>query len=191
MNCETANDLMMKYLDHEINDIEEAQLLQHLKSCNTCSEDFTCMKDAFAALGTAEEIDPPEDFETKVMEKIAVLEQPRKLSYPVMPFVFYNVAAIVSISLLLLFVFDIRNVDLAGTIEGMAEYFKLFIETAFAMFGVARDLAGVAASIIKSLFEVCSTVLEAYYPLIAAMIAILAAIQRLLVLYSPQDRGNA
>lgn len=191
MNCETANELMMKYLDHEINDIEEAQLLQHLKSCKACSEEFRCMKEAFALLGSAEEIEPPEDFEIKVMERISALEAPGKQLYQLLPAVLYNVAAVVSIALLLIFVFDIRNVDFAGIIKGAAGYLKLFTVTAGAMLGVVWDLLEVAGSITKSLFEVLSTVFEAYYPMIIAALGILAAIQRLLVLYTPQDRRNA
>lgn len=191
MNCETANELMMKYLDHEINDIEEAQLLQHVKSCKTCSDEFNCMKEAFALLGNAEEIEPPEDFEIKVMERIAALEAPVKLRYQLLPAVLYNLAAIVSIAMLLLFVLDIRNVDFAGIITQTAEYMKIFAVTAAAMLKIVWNLMGVAGAIIRSLFEVLSTVFEAYYPLIIAAIAILAAIQRLLVMYTPQDRGNA
>jgi predicted anti-sigma-YlaC factor YlaD len=191
MNCEAAKEYIMKYFDGEQNGPEELQFKQHLKTCTNCSDEFNCMKEAFALLGNAEEIEPPEDFEIKVMERIAALEAPVKLRYQLLPVALYNLAAIISIAMLLLFVLDIRNVDFAGIITQTAEYVKLFAVTAAAMLKIVWNLMGVAGAIIRSLFEVLSTVFEAYYPLIIAAIAILAAIQRLLVMYTPQDRGNA
>lgn len=187
MNCETSNELIMKYFDGEINDIEEVQLMQHIKSCKTCSEEFVCMKETFSALETSDEINPPEDFEARVMDRINAIEYSEKLKYSRFLVLLYNVASIVSIVLLLFYVADIRQVDIFAIAGRAQEYLGSFSNAASAVFGIARDIFGLVGSIFNSLFEICFTIVKAYYYVIIAMLALLAAIQRLLVVFTPQD----
>ena len=72
MTCNNAQTLMMKYFDKNINDIEEAQLKQHIKTCNNCTQEFTSLKDIFDLVeaDTCEKILPPADFEVQVMSRI-------------------------------------------------------------------------------------------------------------------------
>lgn len=191
MNCETSNELIMRYFDGEINDIEEAQLMQHLKACKTCNEEFRCMKEAFTALEAVSEIEPPEDFEVKVMDKINALVYSQKQSYSHMLVLLYNAASIVSIALLLFFVADIKQVDILGIAGRMQEYFGSFSNAASAVLGVVKDLFGLVASICNSLFVICFTIVKAYYYVILTMLAVLVVIQRLLVVFAVQDGRKA
>lgn len=72
MTCNNAQTLMMKYFDKNINDIEEAQLKQHIKTCNNCTQEFTSLKDIFDLVeaDNCEKILPPADFEVQVMSRI-------------------------------------------------------------------------------------------------------------------------
>ena len=72
MTCNNAQTLMMKYFDKNINDIEEAQLKQHIKTCNNCTQEFTSLKDIFDLVeaDTCEQIVPPVDFEVRVMDRL-------------------------------------------------------------------------------------------------------------------------
>lgn len=191
MNCETANELIMKYFDGEINDIEEAQLMQHLKTCKSCSEEFRCMKEVFATIQAESGIEPPENFEAMVMDKINALEYAQKQEYSRMLVLLYNAASIVSILLMLFFVADIKQFDILGAAGRLQEYMGSFSNAASAVLGVAKDLFGLVASIFNSLFVICFTIVKSYYYVIIALLAILAAIQRLLVVFSVQDGRKA
>lgn len=70
MNCSQAQDRMMKFFDRDINDIEEAQLKNHLKTCKACSQEFKSLKEIFADIEQLPEIEPPEHFEQQVMNRI-------------------------------------------------------------------------------------------------------------------------
>ncbi len=72
MTCNNAQTIMMKYFDRNINDIEEAQLKQHMKTCNNCTQEFTSLKDIFDLVeaDTCETIVPPADFEVQVMSRL-------------------------------------------------------------------------------------------------------------------------
>ena len=78
MNCETSKDYIMKYFDGELNNIEEAQFKQHLKICPDCGSEFRCMQTIFTAIKTKAEIEPPADFETRVMDRVASIEKKEK-----------------------------------------------------------------------------------------------------------------
>ncbi|HEX2926181.1 MAG TPA: hypothetical protein VHP38_07980 [Ruminiclostridium sp.] len=70
MKCSESQDYMMKFFDKNINDIEEAQLKQHIKSCTKCSEEFLSLKEIFTEIEQDSAIEPPEDFELQVMNRI-------------------------------------------------------------------------------------------------------------------------
>lgn len=70
MKCSESQNYMMKFFDREINDIEEAQFKQHLKTCTKCSQEFLSMRDIFADMEQDTAIEPPEDFELQVMNRI-------------------------------------------------------------------------------------------------------------------------
>ena len=72
MDCKRATDLMMKYFDRTIGDLEEKEMILHMKGCNCCSLDFQWMKEAICSIETLEVLEAPEDFEAFVMEKIPI-----------------------------------------------------------------------------------------------------------------------
>lgn len=70
MKCNESRDYMMKFFDKNINDIEEAQLKQHIKSCTKCSEEFSALSEIFSEIEQDLAIEPPEDFELQVMSRL-------------------------------------------------------------------------------------------------------------------------
>lgn len=70
MKCEDSQNLIMKYFDRELNDIEEAQMKQHIKNCKKCRDEFESLREIFSVVELETEIEPPEDFERQVMYRI-------------------------------------------------------------------------------------------------------------------------
>jgi hypothetical protein len=70
MKCNDSQNLIMKYFDRELNDIEDAQLKQHIRVCKHCSDEFESLKEIFNAVEQQQDIEPPEDFERQVMYRI-------------------------------------------------------------------------------------------------------------------------
>lgn len=57
-------------LDGELSPEEQARLWQHLKECGECRETYEALKRIQNVLGELEEVEPPQDFANKVMERV-------------------------------------------------------------------------------------------------------------------------
>lgn len=79
MNCKQSCDYMMKYLDGELSDSEHAQLIHHINKCNQCCVEFQEYNSIVKALEEDKGIEPPENFEIKVMSKIKLIDNNAKL----------------------------------------------------------------------------------------------------------------
>ena len=75
MECEKANDLMMKYMDGTLSESEAFSLNRHIKTCGQCEEDFLMydsILDDFSGMTLSE---PPEGFELRVMSIVRQLPE--------------------------------------------------------------------------------------------------------------------
>lgn len=79
MNCKQSCDYMMKYLDGELSDSEHSQLIHHINKCNQCCAEFQEYNSIIKALEEDKGIEPPENFEIKVMNKIRLIDNSVKL----------------------------------------------------------------------------------------------------------------
>ncbi len=79
MNCDQSNDFMMKYLDGELNDKEHAELIHHINKCSICCTEFQAYSSIAKSLEEDKGVEPPEDFEIKVMSKINLMEDHIKI----------------------------------------------------------------------------------------------------------------
>ncbi len=70
MRCNEYQDLMMKFFDKNLNDIEEARFKQHIKVCSKCNEEFLSLKEILCEIGQDSAVEPPENFELQVMRRI-------------------------------------------------------------------------------------------------------------------------
>lgn len=71
MDCKKANDLMMKFMDSELNEDDAFLLKEHVNNCHSCKEDFIIYNqilEEFSDLNNV--ISAPDDFEINVMSKI-------------------------------------------------------------------------------------------------------------------------
>jgi anti-sigma factor RsiW len=187
MNCQTSNDYIMKYFDGEINDLEEAQFRQHLKTCPKCSEEFNCMSEIFGSLETAETIEPPEGFEASVMEKVNKVELARKERNSRMLVLLYNAATAVSILLLMIFVADLKQVSVFNAFEKIGQYFGSFTSAAAAVFGVVGDILRILTGVAGVILDVAVSIVKSYYYVFITLIGLLLAIQRLYAYVAAQD----
>lgn len=70
MQCKEINNLMMKYFDGNISEIELEQLLRHNQKCLDCTEEFEILKDAIYSIATLPEIDPPLELTANIMTAV-------------------------------------------------------------------------------------------------------------------------
>jgi anti-sigma factor RsiW len=180
MNCGTSKEYIMKYFDGELSDNEETQFRQHLKICPGCSNEFHYMESIFAELETKVEIEPPKDFEVKVMDRVASIERERKERSSRRIVWLYNASTLLSIILLLIFVADLKQVSILSAFDKIAEYFSSFSSAAGAVIGVVGDIYGLVSSALLVVADVAFTVFKSYYHVFLALLIIVFAIQRLL-----------
>lgn len=80
MNCKPdAIKLMHTYLDGDLTQEEESQLLSHLTSCKSCQKYFHELKRTIQEIQHIELIDVPDDFTTNVMNQLP--EEKRRTKY--------------------------------------------------------------------------------------------------------------
>lgn len=180
MNCELSKNRMMKYFDGELNDLEEVQLRQHLKSCKSCNDEFNCMENIFATLEEQPDIEPPSNFEAMVMEKVTVIEEKRNEKNSRRIVLIYNAATLLSIVLLLIFVADLKQISVFSAFEKIGDYFRSFSSATSAVLGVVRDIFRLIGGAIWVVIDVAVSIFKTYYYVFLALVAMLIAIQRLL-----------
>lgn len=129
MNCRLSNEFLMKHFDRNINDIESAQLKQHLRICSSCSSCFNELSYIVDNLEKPEIIiEPPEDFEFRVLERVKILKQ--KQQNDRMISILFGVSTIIFVVFLLCFVQISRNTEASAilhkiiTLKGLLGYFR-------------------------------------------------------------------
>jgi len=180
MNCETSKEYIMKYFDGELGKDDEEQFRQHLRDCGECSYEFGCMEAIFTAMEEKAEIEPPENFEEMVMDKVALFEKKRREKNERQIVWLYNAAALLSIILLLVFVADLKQVSVFSAFEQIGEYFNSFSSATSAVIGVVGDLFGLIGNAILVVFDVAISIIRSYYYVFLTLIVLLFGIQRLL-----------
>lgn len=180
MNCEKSKEYIMKYFDSELGKDDEEQFRQHLRDCDECSYEFSCMEAIFTTLEEKAEIEPPANFEEMVMDKVTVFEKERREKSARQIVWLYNAAALLSIILLLVFVADLKQVSLLSAFEQIGEYFNSFSSATSAVFGVVGDLFGLIGNALLVVFDVAISIIGSYYYVFLTLIVLLFGIQRLL-----------
>lgn len=180
MKCEISKNYIMKYFDGELNDMEEVQFRQHLKSCSSCSDEFNCMEAIFTTLEAQTDIEPPSNFEVMVMDKVDVIEKQRSEKNSRRLVLLYNAATLLSIILLLIFVADLKKVSVFSAFEKISEYFNSFSSVTAAVLGVVRDIFRLIGGVLLVVFDVSFSIIKSYYYVFLTLIIMLFVIQWLL-----------
>lgn len=114
MSCKPYDESIMKYIDGELNDIEQARLMRHVSECEACRSELEDLKNLFDALEKNEELEPPADMQASIMEKVCALDiYNKKLKVKKLAMVcFASTAAITTLILALALVFRNNILDL-------------------------------------------------------------------------------
>jgi len=186
MKCNDSQNYMMKFFDRELNDIEEAQLKQHLKICTNCSKEFVSLKEIFADIEQDSEIEPPENFERQVMSRIENETKMYKKTTDQSMFVYNILLGTVSFIFVILFGGILWEslktpINLLQFSELIVDYSKDFFSAAISMGrGIAIAIVGVTASIYKT-----------YYYAYIVLGILLLVIQRIFIRMVREGNGGA
>lgn len=191
MNCDTSKEYMMKYFDGETDIAEDIKFKEHLINCCSCSDEFRCMEAIFSTLDNKEEIEPPADFESRVMDKVAAIEQQRKEKSSKMIVWLYNGATLLSIILLLIFVADIKQVSALSAFNKLGEYFSSFSSTTEAITGAVKDIFNLLANAVMAVVDVAFSIVRSYYYVFITLLLMLFGTQRLLHYVGTHGGGEA
>lgn len=71
MNCKRAQTNLKAFIDKELGWFTRGRLTRHLRGCPHCERTLRTMQELTDIIQDAEPVDPPGDFKTKVMAKIA------------------------------------------------------------------------------------------------------------------------
>jgi len=121
VNCKNIEESMMRYFDSGLNDIETAQMKQHLKSCGKCREDFENLNGVFDFLKTDVSIDPPGDFEANVMHRLRSIEEAQRKKREKALFALYWLASLALAALSIVLLLSMRNM-IFGSLRQMAGF---------------------------------------------------------------------
>ncbi|MGE5677615.1 MAG: anti-sigma factor family protein [Pseudomonadota bacterium] len=70
MHCKEISELIMKYFDGNISELEHEMILKHNECCPCCAEEFTVLREAMDALEGFPELEVPSGFDARIMEEI-------------------------------------------------------------------------------------------------------------------------
>jgi hypothetical protein len=70
MQCQEINNMVMKYFDGSISELEREMIIKHNEKCSSCAEEFKILKGAISTLEELPEIEVPVGFESRVMKEI-------------------------------------------------------------------------------------------------------------------------
>jgi predicted anti-sigma-YlaC factor YlaD len=191
MNCEISNDLIMKYFDGDINDIESAQLKQHLKTCGPCSTDFKNMSDIFGVLERGNPIEPPQNFEAQVMSKINAYEvEKRKRTDRSLGFL-YTAACMMLLLLSVLLMIDINGIDVYRVAGRAGEAFSSLASLTLAVQSTVYALFTLAKGVFGALFQVAYLVYKTYSHIFFALAVMLVLLPGALTPAARQKHGGS
>jgi predicted anti-sigma-YlaC factor YlaD len=187
MRCNAVQDYMMKYFDKSINDIEEGQLRQHIKMCKKCADEFYSMQDILTEVeADTQEIEPPENFELQVMNRIKNETEMYGKSDTEVSFI-YNTVAIAFSLVLLVFLGG-------GLFEAIRSPLSLIVFFQHA-FSLSQDfmtaLVTVGKGIGISIIGITKAMYQTYYYIYIVLALLLLVIQRIFVYVMSYDKGGS
>ncbi len=74
MSCTPYDIYIMKHMDGELNDPERVKLMQHIAECSECKKEFDEFNSIKSVLELENIVEPPDNFQSVVMQKIDSLK---------------------------------------------------------------------------------------------------------------------
>lgn len=189
MSCDSYNSSIMRYFDGNIDHAERLSLEQHLRTCEDCRRDFEQMDSILNAIEGEGGIEPPEDFEQQVMDKIRMVD-PIQSKKPNMLFIsLYGFAAMMLFTVCSVLSYSIMGISVVKLVSGIAGN---YISTSEVIDMVYFNVQSIAVSVFETVMAYAdaavSLVWEHYY-LTVLIGVILFALQWMLITVVKQ--GNA
>lgn len=78
MKCQEVVERMHRYIDHDLNEQEEEQLLAHMKTCKSCSEKFEILQKLSYDLEKLPDVSPPFSLVDRIMPQLDEIDRSRK-----------------------------------------------------------------------------------------------------------------
>lgn len=176
MNCMQCSELMMRHYDGTLNDIETAQMKQHLKICRQCGQDFEQLDELLNFLETDNTIIPPDDFTAQVMKRVEKYEALRKAKSAKWRMYLYNGIAIACTFLLIIYA---------------AVYSGSFSRLGSILDALTGGTFRIVADVMRVLFETAALLVKYYSYIVVALLAMLLAVQRTFILLVERNKGGS
>ncbi|HHV98356.1 MAG TPA: hypothetical protein GXX36_02080 [Clostridiaceae bacterium] len=179
MNCEQAELFMMKFFDGEYNELEYAIFEEHLKDCEKCALNFANMKEVLSAVETDAMMDPPENFETEVMEKVRRVKSAKRQKPAQWVVIAYKAAAVVSALLLAVFMYGKAGSNISSIMEQMDAYaipLRGLIQT---LLTIIMTLTDGVVDTLQILTLVGTAIVQEYVYILAALILMALGMKKL------------
>ncbi|NLD46590.1 MAG: hypothetical protein GX660_05250, partial [Clostridiaceae bacterium] len=142
MSCKPYDEFIMKYIDGELNDIEQAKLIQHVSECEACRSEFEDLKNVLGALEKSKELEPPADLQTSIMAKVCAIDIYNKKSREKKLMMLYFISTITLTILILSLALIFKN-----NILDLMLYMEVPVEAAYWTYGVLTRISAEAAMI--------------------------------------------
>lgn len=191
MNCKLSGDYTMKYFDGSLNDIENAQLKQHLKACKKCNVEFKNMDEIVTFLKTSGTVEPPECFVEDVMKKVSSIEALSRKRADRWLILLYNFTTAVFVVLLTIFTIGLKEASISGLFEQAGKAFSSFSSAAFGLRSIIIEAYNVVTGLAGTLLNTAVIICKEYYHVFIILLSILVAIQKTLIVLVKQDKGES
>ncbi|MGE4283454.1 MAG: anti-sigma factor [Clostridia bacterium] len=172
MNCGEVNEMMMRYFDGGINDIDCYYFKLHLKSCPVCSKQYAILSEAISYMELQPLLEPPEDFEKCVMNLVGRASAPKKnfLRIPMsIGYLLVSVLLLMLTTITILFMHSLPTIDLVRMIMNNG----LSIEILNSILLTVEDCYRAVMILCNSAFDIYYILFKNYYDIVFSLAAII------------------
>lgn len=191
MNCEIYGGYMMKHFDGDINDIESAQLKNHLKMCMKCKGEFEELQEILCDVHAACVVEPPPDFEEKVMNRINDREIISSRRSNIITGCIHSIATIALAVLTMSIVNGIERINIFSSFGRGIEYFASISGAVSTLSSIIDAVARPFVNIMNTVFRVLFMFTGDSYFVFLVLIAMLFIIGKITSNLIKHSRGGA
>lgn len=190
MNCKLSSEYIMKYFDKDVNDIETAHMKQHFKTCKKCSMEFEELSSIFGALENDSIIEPPQDFELNVMEKVNTVELVRKKRNDRFLIALYSLVSAFILLVAMTFNSLFGGLSVFAVIGRLGENFSLLSSSLLILYELIVRIYSIFSEVIGALLQVSVLLIKTYYYVLALLLGMLLIVQRMFMTLVRQNNGG-
>ncbi|NLY43701.1 MAG: hypothetical protein GX066_06995 [Clostridiaceae bacterium] len=171
MKCIEANEVMMKYFDGELNDIDTYHLKQHIRNCSVCGEQYSLLSDAIDYIESQPLLEPRDGFEECVMREIDQVFIKKKGFPKISLHLFYAAASAIFLMIMVwmvIFLHSISSLDFVGVVLNSGSTIDVLNKILVAAESSYKTVMIVG----NSVFDIYYVLLRNYYDLLLSVTAI-------------------